>query len=47
MLHRFGDLVTVGLRSVLHRDATDAAGPPVSPSTAVQQAALATEGAEQ
>jgi ABC-type branched-subunit amino acid transport system permease subunit len=39
LLHRLGDVVTVGIRSVLHRDATDAAGPPVG-------AALAADGAE-
>jgi ABC-type branched-subunit amino acid transport system permease subunit len=41
LLHRTGDLVTMGVRAALHRDATDTAGPPVSP------AALATKGAEQ
>jgi ABC-type branched-subunit amino acid transport system permease subunit len=41
LLHRFGDVVTVGLRSVLHRDASDVPGPQVSAP------ALAAEGAEQ
>ncbi len=40
VLRRFGDIVTVGLRIVLHRDATHPAGPPVSP------AALAAKGAD-
>jgi branched-chain amino acid transport system permease protein len=47
VLHRTGDLVTIGLRAVLHRDATHRAEPPVSPTTAVSQRALVAEGAEQ
>jgi ABC-type branched-subunit amino acid transport system permease subunit len=48
LLHRFGDVVTVGLRSVLHRDATDVPGPHASVPAAVQPpAALLAEGAEQ
>jgi branched-chain amino acid transport system permease protein len=45
LMHRFGDVVTVGLRSVLRRNASDATGPPVPAS--VQPPALVTEGAEQ
>jgi ABC-type branched-subunit amino acid transport system permease subunit len=41
LLHRFGDVVTVGLRSVLRRGAAGTAGPPVGAP------ALVTEGAEQ
>jgi ABC-type branched-subunit amino acid transport system permease subunit len=40
VLRRFGDVVTVGLRIVLHRDAAHPAGPPVS------SAALAAKGAD-
>ena len=47
LLHRFGDVVTVGLRSVLHRDATDVPGPHVSAPAAVQPPALLAKGAEQ
>ena len=47
VLHRTGDLVTIGLRAVLHRDATHRAEPPVSPTAAVSQPALVAEGAEQ
>jgi ABC-type branched-subunit amino acid transport system permease subunit len=38
LLRRFGDIVTIGVRAVLHRDAAHPAGPP---------AMLATEGADQ
>jgi ABC-type branched-subunit amino acid transport system permease subunit len=41
VLHRLGDVVTIGLRSVLHRDTTDVPGPHVSAP------ALLAEGAEQ
>ena len=47
LLRRFGDVVTVGLRSVLHRDATDVPGPHVSAPAAVQPPALLAKGAEQ
>jgi ABC-type branched-subunit amino acid transport system permease subunit len=47
LLHRFGDVVTVGLRAVLHRDATDVPGPHVSAPAAVQPPALLAKGAEQ
>jgi ABC-type branched-subunit amino acid transport system permease subunit len=47
LLHRFGDVVTVGLRSVLHRDASDVPGPHVSAPAAVQPPALLAKGAEQ
>jgi ABC-type branched-subunit amino acid transport system permease subunit len=47
LLHRFGDVVTIGLRSVLHRNASDAPGPHVSAPVTVQPPALAAEGAEQ
>jgi ABC-type branched-subunit amino acid transport system permease subunit len=47
LLHRLGDVVTIGLRSVLHRDATDVPGPHVSAPAAVQAPALLAEGAEQ
>jgi ABC-type branched-subunit amino acid transport system permease subunit len=41
LLRRLGDVVTAGIRSILHRDATDAAGPPLAAP------ALVTDGAEQ
>jgi ABC-type branched-subunit amino acid transport system permease subunit len=41
LLRRLGDVVTAGIRSILHRDATDAAGPPLGAP------ALVTDGAEQ
>jgi branched-chain amino acid transport system permease protein len=44
LMHRFGDVVTVGLRSVLRRGTSDATGPPVPAS--LQPPALVTEGAE-
>jgi len=47
VLHRFGDVVTIGIRSVLHRDPTDVPGPHLSAPAAVQPPALAAEGAEQ
>jgi ABC-type branched-subunit amino acid transport system permease subunit len=47
LLHRFGDVVTIGIRSVLHRDATDAPGPHVSAPATVPPPALLAEGAEQ
>jgi branched-chain amino acid transport system permease protein len=47
VLHRTGDLVTIGLRAVLDRDATHRAGPPVSPTAPVSPPALVSEGAEQ
>jgi hypothetical protein len=47
VLHRFGDVVTVGLRSVLHRGATDAPGPQVSAPAGLAPPALVAEGAEQ
>ncbi len=47
VLHRFGDVVTVGLRSVLHRDAADPSGPQVAAPASVQPPALVAEGAEQ
>ena len=47
LLHRFGDVVTIGIRSVLHRDPTDVPGPHLSAPAAVQPPALAAEGAEQ
>jgi ABC-type branched-subunit amino acid transport system permease subunit len=43
LLRRLGDVVTAGIRSILHRDATDAAGPPL----AAPAPALVTDGAEQ
>jgi ABC-type branched-subunit amino acid transport system permease subunit len=45
LMHRFGDVVTIGLRSVLRRDASDAAGPAVP--AAVSPPALVAKGAEQ
>ncbi len=45
LLHRFGDIVTIGLRNVLHGDAGDAAGPPVA-AAAVSPPALVSKGAE-
>ncbi len=45
LMHRFGDVVTVGVRSVLRRDASETTGPPVPAS--VPPPALVTEGAEQ
>ena len=47
LLRRFGDVVTIGIRSVLHRDATDTPGPPVSAPATVPPPALLAEGAEQ
>ncbi|HEX3621222.1 MAG TPA: hypothetical protein VHT97_02795, partial [Acidimicrobiales bacterium] len=47
LLHRFGDVVTVGLRGVLRRDATDVPGPHVSAPATVPSTALLAEGAEQ
>ena len=47
VLHRFGDVVTIGIRSVLHRDPTDVPGPHLSAPAVVQPPALAAEGAEQ
>jgi ABC-type branched-subunit amino acid transport system permease subunit len=47
LLHRFGDVVTIGLRSVLHRDATDVPGPHASAPAAVPPPALLAEAAEQ
>jgi ABC-type branched-subunit amino acid transport system permease subunit len=47
LLHRFGDVVTIGLRSVLHRDAADSSEPHVSAPSSVQPPALLAEGAEQ
>lgn len=47
VLRRLGDVVTLGIRSVLHRDATDAPGPHVSAPSAVQPPALLAEGADQ
>ncbi len=47
LLRRFGDVVTIGVRSVLHRDATDTPGPPVSAPGTVPPPALLAEGAEQ
>ena len=47
LLHRFGDVVTIGLRSVLHRDATGVPGPHVSAPSTAQPPALMAEGAEQ
>jgi branched-chain amino acid transport system permease protein len=47
LLHRFGDVVTMGVRAVLRRDATDVPGPPVSARATVPPPALLAEGAEQ
>ena len=47
VLHRFGDVFTIGIRSVLHRDATDAMEPHVPASVTVQPPALVADGAEQ
>jgi ABC-type branched-subunit amino acid transport system permease subunit len=47
LLRRFGDVVTMGLRSVLHRDATDVPGPHLSAPAATQPPALLAKGAEQ
>ena len=46
LLHRFGDIVTIGLRNVLHGDAGDAAGPPVA-AAAVSPPALVSKGGEE
>jgi ABC-type branched-subunit amino acid transport system permease subunit len=45
LLHRLGDVVTVAVRSLLRRDAGDAAEPPVT--AAAPPPALAAKGAEQ
>jgi ABC-type branched-subunit amino acid transport system permease subunit len=47
LLHRFGDVMTIGLRSVLHRDATGAPGPHMPAPSTVQPPALMAEGVEQ
>jgi ABC-type branched-subunit amino acid transport system permease subunit len=47
LLHRLGDVVTIGVRSLLHRDASDAAGPTLPAPAAVQPPALAADGADQ
>jgi branched-chain amino acid transport system permease protein len=47
LLHRFGDVVTVGVRAVLHREAPHPAEPPVSPPAAVPPAVLVGEAADQ
>ena len=45
LLHRLGDVVTVAVRSLLDRDAGDAAEPPIT--AAAPPPALAAKGAEQ
>jgi ABC-type branched-subunit amino acid transport system permease subunit len=45
LLHRLGDVVTVGVRSLLHRDASGAAEPPVT--AAASAPTLVAKGAEQ
>jgi ABC-type branched-subunit amino acid transport system permease subunit len=47
LLHRFGDVVTVGLRAVLHREEPQPAEPPAPPPAGVPPAVLVGEGAEQ
>ena len=46
LLRRFGDVVAVGLRSVVHRSATDASEPQVSGPGALPPRALLTDGVE-
>ncbi|HEX4175286.1 MAG TPA: hypothetical protein VHY81_05150, partial [Acidimicrobiales bacterium] len=47
LLRRLGDVVTIGIRSVLHRDATDVPGPQVSAPPVVPPPALLAERSEQ
>jgi ABC-type branched-subunit amino acid transport system permease subunit len=47
LLHRFGDVVTIGLRAVLDRVAPPRATPPDAPAAPLQPPALVGEGAEQ
>ncbi len=47
LLHRLGDVVTLGIRGLLHRDAGDTPGPSVATTAPRPPPALVTDGVEQ
>jgi branched-chain amino acid transport system permease protein len=47
LLHRLGDVVTIGVRALLHQNEPRPAEPPASPPATVPPALLIREGAEQ